>query len=205
MGKIIQGGNTLAVFNYTHSDTLITKTITQSGTYNASSDNADGYSSVTVNINSVPSGTHLDPWNTNTAYTTNIGLATSFYDIVSGELIECVLIQVAPTSGYEGICIQMPSDANLVDGTNYTLSFTLDISNATFESSSYPFGVAHSATQITNFNYTPDVDFAKQSGIQSVSLPFTAGSTNYLAIMLSQLKSTRAILKLSSLQFVEVT
>lgn len=32
------------------SATLITKTITQNGTYNASSDNADGYSSVTVNV-----------------------------------------------------------------------------------------------------------------------------------------------------------
>ena len=30
--------------------TLITKTITANGTYNASSDNADGYSSVTVNV-----------------------------------------------------------------------------------------------------------------------------------------------------------
>lgn len=30
--------------------TLITKSITQNGTYNASSDNADGYSSVTVNV-----------------------------------------------------------------------------------------------------------------------------------------------------------
>ena len=34
------------------SATLITKTITQNGTYNASSDNADGYSSVTVNVSS---------------------------------------------------------------------------------------------------------------------------------------------------------
>lgn len=32
------------------SPTLITKNITQNGTYNASSDNADGYSSVTVNV-----------------------------------------------------------------------------------------------------------------------------------------------------------
>ena len=30
--------------------TLITKNITQNGTYNASDDNADGYSSVTVDI-----------------------------------------------------------------------------------------------------------------------------------------------------------
>jgi len=32
------------------SGTLITKTITQNGTYNASADNVDGYSSVTVNV-----------------------------------------------------------------------------------------------------------------------------------------------------------
>ena len=36
----------------TGSATLITKSITQNGTYNASSDNADGYSSVTVNVSS---------------------------------------------------------------------------------------------------------------------------------------------------------
>lgn len=36
--------------------TLTTKTITENGTYNASSDNADGYSSVTVNVPQ-PSGT----------------------------------------------------------------------------------------------------------------------------------------------------
>lgn len=36
------------------SPTLITKNITQNGTYNASSDSADGYSSVTVNVSSGP-------------------------------------------------------------------------------------------------------------------------------------------------------
>ena len=40
------------------SATLITKTITENGTYNASSDSADGYSSVTVNVSGgTPSGT----------------------------------------------------------------------------------------------------------------------------------------------------
>jgi len=39
------------------SATLITKTITQNGTYNASSDNADGYSSVTVNVGGTPTPT----------------------------------------------------------------------------------------------------------------------------------------------------
>ena len=53
-GKVLlanEGGSTL---------TLITKTISENGTYNASSDSADGYSSVTVNVSgssSTPSGT----------------------------------------------------------------------------------------------------------------------------------------------------
>ena len=38
--------------------TLITKTITANGTYNASSDNADGYSSVTVNVSGGGGATH---------------------------------------------------------------------------------------------------------------------------------------------------
>lgn len=36
--------------------TLITKSITENGTYNASSDNVDGYSQVTVNVPTAPSG-----------------------------------------------------------------------------------------------------------------------------------------------------
>lgn len=43
IGNIPTGGGT----------TLITKSITENGTYSASSDNADGYSSVTVNIPSM--------------------------------------------------------------------------------------------------------------------------------------------------------
>lgn len=42
------------------SPTLVTKTITENGTYNASSDNADGYSSVTVNV----SGGGFEPFDT---------------------------------------------------------------------------------------------------------------------------------------------
>lgn len=59
MGKIIRNGVTLASFNYgTGSQpTLITKSITTNDTYNAVDDNADGYSSVSVNV---PSGNFTD-------------------------------------------------------------------------------------------------------------------------------------------------
>ena len=42
--------------------TLITKTITQNGTYNASADNADGYSQVTVNVASGVGVTVAETW-----------------------------------------------------------------------------------------------------------------------------------------------
>lgn len=55
--SITQNGTGIDVTDYASVDvsvsgsaTLTTKTITQNGTYNASSDNADGYSSVTVNV-----------------------------------------------------------------------------------------------------------------------------------------------------------
>lgn len=59
-GNIKDGVSILGVTgNYTGTTpTLTTKTITQNGTYNASSDNADGYSSVTVNVSG---GSGSDP------------------------------------------------------------------------------------------------------------------------------------------------
>lgn len=55
-GKVIMlGGKALVASE--GSATLITKSITQNGTYNALSDNADGYSSVTVNVPNPSSGT----------------------------------------------------------------------------------------------------------------------------------------------------
>ena len=63
------GTKTLGVSSGSSSPTLVTKEITSNGTYTASSDSADGYSSVTVNvpssgitptgsINITPNGTH---------------------------------------------------------------------------------------------------------------------------------------------------
>ena len=49
-GIDVVGYSTVSVAVPAPSPTLITKSITANGTYNASSDNADGYSSVTVNV-----------------------------------------------------------------------------------------------------------------------------------------------------------
>jgi hypothetical protein len=56
-GKVyISSGGKALLSTGSGSATLITKTITQNGIYNASSDNADGYSSVTVNVGGTPTG-----------------------------------------------------------------------------------------------------------------------------------------------------
>ena len=49
-GKYMEDDVTIVDVSSGPSPTLITKSITANGTYNASSDNADGYSSVTVNV-----------------------------------------------------------------------------------------------------------------------------------------------------------
>ena len=81
--------------------TLVTKNITQNGTYNASSDNADGYSSVTVNVTAgqtrvVENGVYTKPTNNFTfvmpSNATDIGdnaLSDMFiyqYGVVSADL-----------------------------------------------------------------------------------------------------------------------
>jgi hypothetical protein len=58
-GKAYISSGGKALLAQSGSATLITKSITQNGTYNASSDNADGYSSVTVNVGGTPTPTGI--------------------------------------------------------------------------------------------------------------------------------------------------
>ena len=62
--------------------TLITKSITANGTYNASSDNADGYSQVTVNVSSGQSTLQSKSYNVSSAGTVTV-TADSGYDGLS--------------------------------------------------------------------------------------------------------------------------
>ena len=108
------------------SATLITKSITANGTYNASADNADGYSSVTVNTPSIPSGTHIDPWGIKSANQLNIKYQNSYYDIVNGALTDVIEFYVNTTSGYEGMSILIPNKYGLESGKTYTLRLSPD-------------------------------------------------------------------------------
>ena len=80
--------------------TLITKSITSNGTYNASSDNADGYSSVTVNVSGggssvtftpvkeyLPSGIGANGW-TATDGTSTLNIDGGTYSASAGNYVE---------------------------------------------------------------------------------------------------------------------
>ena len=58
-GKIIVHNG--VAYGGSHVANLVDKTITTNGTYNASADNADGYSAVTVNVSAPPAGNLFDP------------------------------------------------------------------------------------------------------------------------------------------------
>lgn len=76
---------------------LVTKSITQNGTYNASSDNADGYSQVTVNVsgvgvqflvvdpNDLIANTYIKADGTSESY--NGWAATDFISVTAGQTI----------------------------------------------------------------------------------------------------------------------
>lgn len=88
----------------TSSATLITKTITANGTYNASSDGADGYSQVTVNVPSSGTSswtkvaeTSYQVSTTNTSAATVATWATGHSEIWTAE--KYVLIRIRDTSG----------------------------------------------------------------------------------------------------------
>lgn len=67
--------------------TLITKSITQNGTYNASADNADGYSSVTVDVPSGGGAVKVANWDlavSNTDTINSLNITVTYADKIAG-------------------------------------------------------------------------------------------------------------------------
>lgn len=191
---------------------LGTKTITENGTYDAEDDGLDGYSSVTVNVSSVPSGNHDDPYNAYGSPAFGISMVYSCYFIDDGVLKPEIVMEMKSITGYEGICLNL-SEFGLESGKTYTVTLTLDLPSITF-STGYPFGIKYSETRVpssgnpstSTYNIQPTESFAYQTGKQTISMQFEAHSTNYLLILLSCAQNNQtALLKIKDISFEEVT
>ena len=109
MGKAAGGGGG-------GSSTIVSKTITENGTYNASSDNADGYDPVTVQVGPIDTRTLLASWD----FTGNSPLV----DSVSGKILE----NYNDAVGFSASGAYFTANRNVKEGMgeNQLLSISLD-------------------------------------------------------------------------------
>lgn len=89
----------ITITDVTASATLTTKSITANGTYNASSDNADGYSSVTVNVSGGGGATNVVSGSFTTSSTTGSVQSITIPYTGSGYPIAGIIF---PTGGVDG-------------------------------------------------------------------------------------------------------
>ena len=101
-GKYLEGDITLT--DITTIANLITKSISANGTYNASSDNADGYSSVTVNISGGNSGLDYESG----TYTPTDDAARLTISFSKTHTTNPILVAMSDTSSYSNLA----SDSN---------------------------------------------------------------------------------------------
>ncbi len=124
--------------------TIIPKSITANGTYNASSDNADGYSSVTVNV---PTGGGTPTLQAKTATPTTsqqVITADSGYDGLSQVTVNAIPSQYIVPSGNKAIT----ANGNNIDVAEYaTVSVNVSGSSKNVQ-------VAQSTTRVANTAYT---------------------------------------------------
>lgn len=106
--------------------TLITKSITENGTYNASSDNADGYSSVSVTVPSmftkVGEYTLTESWSAN--YTGKMMLKAALADYYNSNVMAYLLMfrNNAETGAYRVdmiMCSKATSDTDIDNAQGY--------------------------------------------------------------------------------------
>ena len=148
--------------------TLITKSITVNGTYNASSDNADGYSSVTVNVSGGGSGTTDVPLTRISDDNGNeIGTWYMNFEDANGNVFKVILLDAQ----YRNASTQWCSSTTVV--TNMPLYSGLKMANV--------WEAKETATQNTRFilNYCYAGRYTSTSCSHCRSQSFTIDGTTY--------------------------
>ena len=176
--------------------TLITKTITNNGTYNASSDNADGYSQVTVTVpaSAVDTGTKNITQNGNNqdvvgyaavdvAVPNTYSVGDEGKVVSSGALVaQTAHADVTPTTSDQTIdtttnnSIKVKGDANLVAG-NIKKGVVIFNTTGTYEGGGGGLDLAAILARTATSINLPDITtlgkdvFYNYTGLQSASLP----------------------------------
>lgn len=120
---------------------LIAKSVTANGTYSASSDNADGYSSVTVNV---PSGGSMQTKTVTPTTSQQVIQPDSGYDGLSSVTVNPIPSEYIIPSGNKAIT----QNGNNIDVTDYA-TVSVNVSG-----SSMNVQTAQSTTRVTNTAYT---------------------------------------------------
>lgn len=153
------GGKARAIVNVSgESATLITKSITANGTYNASEDNADGYSSVTVNVEAEPISLQQKTATTNGEVTPDAG-----YDGLSK-----VVVNVATS----GLSLEDVASHNLgLNGnSDVVLSTATKIAYGAFMGVPIKSVTSDTVTKVDSYAFY-QMGMSPSSSVQSVSLP----------------------------------
>ena len=173
------------------SSTLTTKTITENGTYNASSDEADGYSSVTVNVPQ-PSGTKQISITQNGTTTENVadyasaeitvnvpssGYKTGTITPAANTAEITIATGLSVIHGMEIYCYPLPGTS---PGVRYQSGLMLDITNGRYVTnasnnagtSAYVTGASH------DFGTGTGIDFTDTNGTAYIKIKST-GTNGY--------------------------
>ena len=134
---------------------LGTKNITTNGTYNASDDNLDGYSSVTVNVSGGTTPIQINPFpqgaSAITLYNENgITINTSSIDVSGTAAMNFTEAQ----AGYEGFVIEL----NVTPGKVYTVEFDYQNISVAYQENNYVLGYLIETTPRTNYSAQTDQD-----------------------------------------------
>ena len=179
--------------------TLITKSITQNGTYNASSDNADGYSSVTVNVSGggigipreVKNGVYQMPTESftfslpsNATDVVSYGLYYAFYGCTG--LTSLDLSSLTTVSGEYALCRAFYGCTALT---------SVDLSSLTTVSGEYALNYAfQNRTGLTSLDLSSLTTVSGRSGLSSAF----SGCTGLTSVDLSSLTTVSGSIGLSS-------
>ena len=147
-----------------------------------------------------------DPLHTMTAFRNGMyDIASSYWykDQVGDVYCDFKFISYNPNTDDTGFSINL-DNFSLESGKTYRLSFTTRLPSGLSLLTNNRFGIKHSNNQLQSFNTDPDVSIRMTDQMQTVSMTFTAGATNYFNLIFGALRTTDKIFYFDNFKIEEV-